>query len=691
MEGTRMATWAATEGLPSPLGVTWIAEEQAYNFALYSKHATAVTLLLYDAADMLHPVVTYEFSHLKNKSGRIWHCRISAADLRGASYYAYSIDGPNPEGQTEWHSFDPQKILLDPYANAVHFPAEFDRRAAMRSGSNAGRAPVGLIQPERSCFLWGEDSTPRHEAELVIYELHVKGFTARANSGLRPEQRGAFAGVEAKIPYLKELGVTAVQLMPVFQFDPQEGNYWGYMPLNFFSPHQQYACRAEECHQHDEFRAMVKALHAAEIEVILDVVYNHTTEADHRGPTYSFKGIDNSTYYLMTDNPHDPYANYSGTGNTLHCTNRYVRKMILDSLRYWVKDMHVDGFRFDLASVFARGPNGEVNLEDPPIFGDITSDPELADVRLIAEPWDTGMYQLGRAFPGTRWFQWNARFRDDVRRFVRGDPGLVPALMTRLYGSDDLFPDTLAEAYHPFQSVNYVAAHDGFTLYDLVAYDHKHNWANGHNNTDGPAEEFSWNCGWEGEKNVPAEVMALRERQMKNFCCLLFLSNGTPMFRAGDEFTQTQGGNSNPYNQDNETTWLDWDRLELHRDVFRFFKQMIAFRKAHPSLCRSRFWRDDVRWYGPTGPADLSYASRQLAFGLRGASQGDADLYVMINMAPQDVAFEIQEGPASRWACVIDTARETPADVREPEREPPLRSPAYVVRQRSIVVLVSRA
>jgi len=682
-----MATWAAAEGMPTPLGVTWIAEQQAYNFALYSKHATAVTLLLYRADDMVHPVVTYELPHLKNKSGRIWHCRIAEADLKGASYYAYLVDGPNPEGQTEWHNFDPEKILLDPYARAVHFPAEFDRQAATRSGSNAGKAPVGLIQPERSCFLWGTDPTPRHEADLVIYELHVKGFTARANSGVRPEQRGTFAGVEAKIPYLKDLGVTAVELMPVFQFDAQEGNCWGYMPLNFFSPHQHYACRGEECHQHDEFRAMVKALHAADIEVILDVVYNHTTEGDHRGPMYSFKGIDNSTYYLMTDNPRDPYANYAGTGNTLHCTNRYVRKMILDSLRYWAKEMHVDGFRFDLASVFARGPNGEVNLEDPPIFGDITSDPELADVRLIAEPWDTGVYQLGRAFPGTRWYQWNARFRDDVRRFVRGDPGLVPALMTRLYGSDDLFPDTLAEAYHLFQSVNYIASHDGFTFYDLVAY--KHNWANGHNNTDGPAEEFSWNCGWEGEENVPAEVMALRERQMKNFCCLLLLSNGTPMFRAGDEFMQTQGGNSNPYNQDNETTWLDWDRLETHRDVFRFFKQTIAFRKAHPSLCRSRYWREDVRWYGPAGSADLSFDSRQLAFCLHGASQADADLYVMINMAPEDVTFEIQEGPARRWARVIDTARKAPDDIREPGSEPRLRSLSYVVRQRSVVVLAA--
>ena len=685
-----MAAWAEAEGTPTPLGVRWIAEAKAYNFALYSKHATAVTLLLYRAGDLVQPMLARQLSHLKNKTGRIWHCRVTEAEMQGAAYYAYSVDGPKPDGQTEWHNFDPEKILLDPYARAVHFPPEFSRTAAAHPGSNAGKAPLGLIRPERSSFLWGAARAPRHEADLVVYELHVKGFTARPNSGARGTRCGTFAGVKAKIPYLQELGVTAVELMPVFQFDPQEGNYWGYMPLNFFSPHQQYARGSEECRQHDEFRAMVKALHAANIEVILDVVYNHTTEESNRGPMYSYKGIDNSTYYLMTGNARDPYANYSGTGNTLHCTNRYVRKMILDSLRYWVKAMHVDGFRFDLASVFARGPKGEINQEDPPIFGDITADPALSEVRLIAEPWDTSTYQLGRAFPGTRWYQWNGRFRDDMRRFVRGDPGLVGEIMSRLYGSDDLFPDTLAEAYHPFQSVNYIALHDGFTLYDLAAYNHKRNEANGQNNTDGPAEEFSWNCGWEGDENVPATVMALRKRQVRNYCCLLMLSNGTPMFRAGDEFMQTQGGNSNPYNQDNETSWLDWDRLETHRDVFRFFQRMIAFRKAHPSLCRSRFWREDVHWYGPNGPIDLSPTSHQLAFFLQGASQGDADIYAMINMGPEDVTFEVQAGPAERWLRVIDTARESPDDICDAGHEVPLRSPLQFVEKRSAVVLVAR-
>ena len=436
---------------------------------------------------------------------------------------------------------------------------------------------------------------------------------------------------------------------------------------------------------------MVKALHAANIEVILDVVYNHTGEGDDRGPMYSFKGIDNSTYYLMSGDPKAPYENFSGTGNSLNCANRYVRKMIVDSMRFWVRDMHVDGFRFDLASIFARNLDGSINTEDPPIFGAIRSDPDLSNVRLIAEPWDAAdVYQLGRSFPGTLWFQWNGRFRDDVRRFVRGDAGMVSTVMQRLYGSDDLFPDERIYAYHPYQSVNYVTSHDGFTLYDLVSYKQKRNWANGRNNTDGMVENYSWNCGWEGDAGVPPEVLQLRKRQVKNFCCLLFLSNGTAMLRAGDEFMQTQGGNNNPYNQDNETSWLDWRRQAANADIFRFFKMMIAFRKAHPSLSRSRFWRDDVRWYGVGPSVDMSWDSHSLAFFLHGASQNDDDLYVMINAHREDLHFFIQEGRPEEWRRVIDTALDSPDDFCEPGREAPLAFGSYTVKARSVVVLIRR-
>jgi isoamylase len=685
-----MKKWTDVEGSPSPLGVTWIEESQAYNFALYSKHAESVTLLIFEEESLVNPTFELRLDYLKNKSGRVWHCRVPKSAVGNARYYAYSVAGPEPQGSFEWHQFDPEKVLLDPYAKTVYFPPTFERAAAMRQGSNAGKAPLGLLAARSAAFDWRNDVRPRHEADAIIYELHVRGFTANSNSGVSPQRRGTFAGLAEKIPYLKDLGVTVVELMPVFQCDPQEGSYWGYMPLSFFAPHEGYASKSAGYGPCEEFRSLVRALHAADIEVVLDVVYNHTAEGDQNGPIYSYKGIDNSSYYLLSGSPAAPYQNFSGTGNTLHCRNRHVRKMILDSLRYWVKEMHVDGFRFDLASVFARNDDGSLNLDDPPIFGEIVSDPDLANVRLIAEPWDAaGAYQLGRNFPGIRWLQWNGRFRDDLRQFVRGDSGHLPALIERLYGSDDLFPDDWMNAFHAYQSVNYITAHDGFTLCDLVSYNQKRNWANGHNNSDGPADEYSWNCGWEGDDGVPAEVLALRKRQVKNFCCLLMLANGTPMFRAGDEFMHTQGGNSNPYNQDNAITWLDWQRLADNQDVFRFFRLMIAFRKAHPSLARSRFWREDVRWYGPGPSLDMGHDSQTLAVYLRGDSQQDNDLYLMINASTSDVVFQVHEGQPGAWRRVVDTALASPDDIRdEPSAALTLKTASYIVQGRSVVVLL---
>jgi glycogen operon protein len=686
---TAASRWAATEGLPFPLGSTRIEEEDAYNFALYSKHAQSVTLLLYTESDIVNPVLAYRFDYLKNKTGRVWHCRISLASMKEASYYAYSVDGPAPNGRFEWHSFDHNKILLDPYAKSVFFPPTFDRINASRPGSNAGKAPLGVLAGDSEHYDWQGDNRPRHEAATIIYELHVGGFTKNPNSGVKDEARGTFAGLVEKIPYLKDLGITVVELMPVFQYDSSDGNYWGYMPLNFFSPHHGYLSDDPVQAQHNEVRDMIKALHQADIEVVLDVVYNHTGEGDRNGPLYSYKGIDNSTYYLMADRPDAPYENFSGTGNTLNTANRYVRKMITDSARHWVKEMHVDGFRFDLASLFTRKADGSINADNVPLLSDMASDPDLAQLRLIAEPWDAaGVYQLGRAFPGIMACQWNGKYRDDLRRFVKGDLGMVPALMYRLYGSDDLFPDDRMNAYHAHQSVNYIASHDGFTLYDLVAYNKKHNQANGHDNSDGTDANHSWNCGWEGDEEVPPKVMKLRKQQLKNFCCLLFLSNGTPMFHAGDEFMHTQGGNNNPYNQDNKTAWIDWDRLDANPDMFRFFKLMIAFRKAHPSLARSRFWREDVSWYGVGHDTDLADNSRSLAFALHGASQHDSDIYVMINAYWEELTFEIQEGVANTWRRVVDTSLDSPSDFLEPGNENPLQSMQYHVPGRAVVVLV---
>jgi len=675
--------WVEVEGSPSPLGACWHRASQSWNFALYSKHATEVTLLLYGDDDYCLPLYEIAHDYRVNKSGRVWHCRVPAARIPGARYYAYRVDGPRePENGFR---FDPAKILLDPYARAVFFPPAFDREAARRPGSNAGRAPLGVMGPIPANGV-ADEQQPRHTSDTVIYEMHVKGFTCRPNSGVRADRRGTFAGVVDKIPYLKELGVTVVELLPVYQRDPQENNYWGYMPLNFFAPHGQYAAAGTPEGAIEEMAQMVHALHGAGIEVILDVVYNHTVEGNELGPTYSYRGIDNSTYYLLQED-RSKYRNDAGTGNVFHTANLAVRKMVVDSMRFWAREMGVDGFRFDLASIFTRRTDGSIDLDDPPIISDINADPDFANVRLIAEAWDLHSYQLGRKFPAVEWFQWNDRFRDEVRAFVRGDEGVVGNLMTRVYGSSDQFPDGLLDAYHAFQSVNLVTAHDGFCLYDLVAYNQKHNLANGEENRDGRDHNISWNCGWEGDAGAPREVLALRRRQVRNFCCLLFLANGTPMFCAGDEFMNTQQGNNNPYNQDNETTWLNWDLLRVNADVFRFFRMMIAFRKRHPSIGRSRFWREDVHWYGVDGGVDWGPASKQLAYCLHGASQGDEDLYVMINADAAGRSFQIQESSAGGWRRVVDTSLPPPEDIVEESVAPVVTGSEYPVAGRSVVVL----
>jgi len=680
---SKRLTWAQSEGSPLPLGATWMEQEQAFNFAVYAEHAETVTLLLYSADELANPVLSFEFDCVHNKSGRIWHCRLPLKEMRGARYYAYSVSG---QVISELHTFDPHKVLLDPYARCVFFPPEFDRKLATAPGRNAGKAPLGVLTGHTIKFDWSDDIAPRPESDAIIYELHVKGFTRNPNSGVHPSRAGTYSGLVDKIPYLKELGITVVELMPIFQRDPQESDYWGYMPLNFFSPDAQYASTCDDDGQHLEFKQMVKGLHQAGIAVVLDVVYNHTCEGDHRGPIYSFKGFDGAGYYMPTSEPTIPFANYSGTGNTLNFSQPHVRKMVMDSLRYWKNEMRIDAFRFDLASVFSRNADGSLNWRDAPIFSEIAADPELGVLKLIAEPWDTGAYQLGRGFPGLTWMQWNARFRDDVRRFVKGDAGMVPDLMRRLYGSDDLFPDSRADAFHAYQSVNYIDSHDGFTLYDLVSYNQKHNWTNGQNNQDGMDQNYSWNCDYEGDAKAPETVLALRRKQVKNFCCLVLLSNGIPMFRAGDEFLNTQLGNNNPYNQDNEISWLDWTQLQANKDIFRFFKKMIAFRKCHPSLCRSRFWREDISWYGIGPTVDLSPDSRSLAFCLHGASQADDDIYVMINAYWQESLFQIQEGAPADWVRIVDTNLPAPDDFSESGAT--VRQLQYQVAPRSIVVLL---
>ena len=668
--------WERLEGTSLPLGATWIEAEQAYNFAIYSKHAETVTLLLYDAHDVATPLHSVPFDFPSNKTNRVWHLRVSAAVAGAAHYYAYRMEGPFDPA--EGHRFDGEKILLDPYATGVFFPPEASRAAACRPGSNAGQAPLGVLPQRQPAGAAPRPPGPRHGHDLVIYEMHVRGFTRRTNSGVPEPARGTFAGIIAKIPYLRQLGVTAVELLPVQQFDPLEGNYWGYMTLNFFTPHLAYAQQDSPEAAVAEFRAMVDALHQAGIEVFLDVVYNHTTEGDLHGPTYCFRGIDNSTYYALDPTDLSRYADYSACGNDLRTAHPVTRRLVVDSLRYWTREMGVDGFRFDLASIFTRNDDGTVNLDDPAIIAEISGDPALSDVRLIAEPWqgEPGSgYMMGRAFPGMTWRQWNDHFRDGVRQFVRGDEGMVPALMTRLYGSTDLLPDSRMDAFRRYQSINYIDSHDGLKLRDLVSY------------TD--EGQHSWNCGFEGSDGAPADVQALRRRQVKNFCALLMLSNGTPMFGAGDEFMHSQFGNANPWNQDNETSWLDWSLAEANADMVRFFAMMIALRKAHPSIGCSTGWGADVTWHGVGAEADLTPASHSLAYHLRGAAAGDADLYVMINAWWEDLIFTIQ--PSGAWARIVDTALASPSDIVDPTEAPVLAERRYAVAARSIVVLISPA
>jgi glycogen operon protein len=677
--------WDRTEGTPGPMGVTWIASLSAWNFALYSRRATGVTLLLYSADDPINPLLEQRLNPRVNKSGRIWHCWVSADRAPSAAYYAYRVDGRYDPGAG--YRFDGRKILLDPFAPAVHFPAAYSRAATGLPGPTDGRAPLGVLPratPQPGKVI---ERAPRPAHDLVVYELHVKGFTARDTSGVSPRNRGTFAGLAEKIPYLKRLGITAVELMPVQQCDPQEGSFWGYMTLNFFSPHLGYAASQTSEGAAEEFRGMVEAFHQNGIEVWMDVVYNHTSEAGGDGPVYSYRGIDNQSYYMLTGDRAN-YRNETGCGNTLRCDHPVVRSMILESLIFWIDIMRVDGFRFDLASVFTRRSDGGTDLDHPSLISDISFLGARHGVRMIAEAWDIESYLLGRAFPGLNWRQWNGQYRDDIRDFVRGVSGKVGALMQRLYGSDDLFPDDTQNSYRPFQSLNFITAHDGFTLYDLVSYDHKHNLANGHGNTDGTDDNRSWNCGWEGDEGAPSSVLALRRRQVRNFMALLMLSNGTPMFCAGDEFLETHHGNNNPYNQDNETNYLDWDLLGVNQDVFRFVQGMIAFRKAHPSIARSQYWREDVSWYGGSAKeVDFSPGGQTLAYCLHGASQHDDDIYVMVNSGAHEVRFQIHEGDYRKWLLVADTSLPSPRDFVDTPSRRGLSAPDYLVGGRSVVVL----
>jgi isoamylase len=677
-------------GHSSPLGATVV--DGGVNFSLFSRGATGVELLLFDREDDARPARVMRLDPAANRTYHYWH--VCMPGIRPGQLYGYRVAGPSDPANGM--RFDPAKVLLDPYGRGVVVPKNYSRDAARQADDNAATAMKSVVVDVHTYDWEGDTPLQRPSSRTIVYETHVRGFTCHPSSGVAEQSRGTFAGLIEKIPYLQQLGITAVELMPVFQFDPQDSppgrvNYWGYAPVSFFAPHQGYSSRRDALGPVNEFRDMVKALHRAGIEVILDVVFNHTAEGNHDGPTLSFRGFDNTTYYIL-EQDRSRYANYSGTGNTLNANHPIVRRMILDSLRYWVKEMHVDGFRFDLAAILERDESGQL-MPNPPVLWDIESDPELAGTKLIAEAWDAaGLYEVG-SFIGDSWKEWNGRFRDDVRSFFRGEDGSVGRFADRLLGSPEIYGHEEREAE---QSVNFVTCHDGFTLNDLVSYNRKHNEANGEHNSDGANDNRSWNCGVEGLTNDPG-VEKVRNRQVKNFLTVTMLSVGMPMLLMGDEVRRTQRGNNNAYCQDNETSWFDWTLLTKHADVHRFVTLLNARRvlrdpepERHRVSLNQLLRGVNVAWHGvKLNQPDWSEHSHSLAFTAE-LRQEKLLFHVILNAYWQPLDFELPrldyaaENPWRRW---IDTALESPHDISEWAKAQPLHGYNYRTESRSVVML----
>ncbi len=674
-------------GKSFPLGATVCPD--GVNFSVFAKGGEAVQLLLFDHVDDAQPSRTITLDPDKNHSHHYWHVFVPGIEV--GQIYGYRVERAALERELR---FDQRKVLLDPYGPAIARPANYSRVAATKPGDNFATALKSVVT-DVSRYDWeGDEPLRRPFSRTVIYEMHVAGFTKHPSSSVDPAKRGTYAGLIDKIPYLQDLGVTAVELQPVFQFDEQDApagltNYWGYSPVSFFTPHSGYSSRSDPLAVLDKFRDMVKALHRAGIEVILDVVYNHTAEGGENGPTLCFKGFANEVYYIV-DGSTGQYANYTGTGNTLKANEPFVRRLIRDSLHYWVSVMHVDGFRFDLASILSRDESGRP-LANPPILWDIDSAPGLADTKLIAEAWDAaGLYQVG-SFVGDFWKEWNGRFRDDVRSFMKADNDTVMRIPYRLFGSPDIYGRAQRE---PEQSINFVTCHDGFTLNDLLSYNVKHNELNGENNCDGMDANLSWNCGIEGPSDDPA-IERLRNRMVKNFLALTLLSVGTPMLLMGDEVRRTQRGNNNAYCQDNEITWFDWSLLEKHRDIHRFVKIMTENRRREtertlPNLTlnqlleRARLECHGVKLHRP----DWSNQSFSLAITASSVF-ADLDLYLVLNAYWEPLRFELPPVPeAGRgWRRWLDTFLEAPHDICPISNAPLVAGSSYLVNPRSIVAL----
>lgn len=668
-------------------------EGDGVNFALWARLASHVELLLFAGPDDTTPKVI-PLSPRLNRTAYYWHLHVSG--IGAGQRYGYRILGPwRPYSGTQ---FDRDKVLTDPYSFAIELPENYDRAAAARPGSNlhcCAKSRVVNIDD----YDWEGDRLPAHSlSRSVIYELHLAGFTRSPDSGVAAALRGTYRGLIDKIPYLQQLGITAIELMPIFQFDPQDAppelsNYWGYSPMSFFAPHAQYAAGSDPIR---EFRDMVKALHQAGIEVILDVVYNHTAEGGDAGPTFSFRGIDNEAYYILDD--HQRHTNYSGCGNTFNGAHPVALRMIIESLHFWRQQMHVDGFRFDLAAILSRDEQG-IPVPNSPTLRTIDTDPLIADCKLIAEAWDAGgLYQVG-SLAGSRWREWNGQFRDDVRRFVRGDENSAQAFANRLCGSPDIYTYLHAD---PEKSVNFVTCHDGFTLWDWASFNHKHNHDNGEHNHDGMEDNYSWNHGVEGETQDGA-INRLRVRQAKNMMVATLLSVGSPMLLMGDELLRSQRGNNNAYCQNRAASWMNWQPDERGKEMLRFVRELIHYRKhlqARPeqeSLPHSLveiLRHSEICWHGVRcHQPDLGPHSHSIALSALSREEKMA-FYLAFNCFWEPLEFQLPTPPhriAGYWRRILDTALPSPHDIAPFGSELEGVTGHYRLAERSCCLLVCGA
>jgi isoamylase len=690
-------SYQSSRGSYFPSGATVI--DAGVNFSVFSRHASGAELWLYETATSPEPFQIISLHRKTNRSFFFWHVFVEA--LPTGTHYTWRMFGPNDTASTG-RRFNAKKELVDPWATAVS-DAFWDRRRASDPFDESRSSFRGVVA--KSDYFWADERSCKRGLEgAVIYELHVGGFTRHPSAGVG--HPGTFSGLIDKIPYLQELGITHVELIPVMAFDEQfvpdnvaaRGlkNYWGYNTHSFYSPHPGYCITPELGTHAREFKDLVKALHNAGIGVILDVVFNHTAEGGPNGPVINFKGFCNEIFYHLDPQNRSRYRDYTGCGNSVNCNHPLVTQFIVRCLEYWVEEMHVDGFRFDLASVFTRGEDGAPQA-NPSLPWRIEFSKPLTDVPMIAEAWDAaGLYHVG-SFPGLRWAEWNGRYRDVIRRFVRGDPGLVGEVASCIAGSSDLYAD---EDRLPFHGINFITCHDGFTLHDLVSYNGKHNEANGEDNRDGCDNNISWNCGVEGETDNP-EILALRRRQAKNLISILFLSQGIPMILSGDEVLHTQRGNNNAWCQDNELSWFDWSLVEKNGDMLRFMKELIALRRRHPNLNRGEFLtgeqvpgRDlsDIAWHGYRLEVPLWFdpGAQYLAYTLAGLSAQEDDLYVILNMSEGAVEASLPEVSGRKWHLALDTSRLAPDDILPRNQQQAHNSSSYQIARRTVAVFEGR-